>query len=190
MLHNKPFGRLKRWLADNYGSKRGFVRTWWHRSRFMLGGYRKYRQVDWNSVERVVFVCKGNICRSAYAEAIACSLGLDAVSCGLRTIVAAPANEGAVRAARARGVDLKEHKTTPIMYMALKKTDLLVAMEPWHIELMQKHLVREHYYTLLGLWHWPVRPHIQDPYGSSPEYFERCFKYIEKSVNVISKKIK
>jgi protein-tyrosine phosphatase len=137
-----------------------------------------------------VFVCKGNICRSAYAEVVARSLGLDAVSCGLRTIVAVPANEDAVRAARVRGVDLEDHKTTPIMYMVLRKTDLLVAMEPWQVEFMERHLVRGYCYTLLGLWFKPVNPHIQDPYGASSDYFDHCFKYIEDAVHVISEKIK
>lgn len=181
---------MNRWLADNYGSRRGYVRTWWHRFRYLTGGYRKHRRVDWDSVERLVFVCKGNICRSAYAEAVARSLGLDTASCGLQTIVAAPANEVAVRIARRRGIDLESHRTTPIMYMTLRKSDLLVAMEPWQIGYMKKYLMRQHCYTLLGLWHKPVRPHLQDPYGSSSEYFDCCFNYIEKSVHAISKKIK
>ena len=184
------FARLNGWLRDNYGSRRGFVLTWWHRLRYLLGGYRSCRKVDWDSVERLVFVCKGNICRSAYAESVARSLGLEVASCGLQTIVAAPANEDAVKAARKRGVDLESHRTTPIMYLVLKKTDLLVAMEPWQVEYMKTYLMRDHHYTLLGLWYKPVLPHIQDPYGASPEYFERCFKYIEESVHVISKKIK
>ena len=76
MSHKGMFERLNGWLRDNYGSRRGFVRTWWHRLRYLLGGYRAYRQVDWNSVERLVFVCKGNICRSAYAGALVTSRGL------------------------------------------------------------------------------------------------------------------
>jgi len=189
MAHYGTIGRINRWIDDNYGSRRGFVRTIWYRLRYQLGGYQAYQQVDWDSVERLVFVCKGNICRSAYAEAVSRSLGLNAVSCGLQTIVAAPANEDAVKVARARGVDLEEHKTTPIMYLVLKKTDLLVAMEPWQIEFMKRHLAREHGYTLLGLWLKPTRPHIQDPYGFSFEYFERCFRDIEKSVHAISEKV-
>ena len=190
MPHSGIFGRMNCRIVDNYGSRRGLVRTWWCRLLYLLGGFREHQQVDWDSIERLVFVCQGNICRSAYAEAIARSLGLDAVSCGLKTIVDAPANEDAVRAARARGVDLKEHKTTPIMYMVLKKTDLLIAMEPWQAEFLKRHLMRGYGSTLLGLWFDPVRPHIQDPYGSSYGYFNYCFEYIERSVNAISEKVK
>lgn len=190
MTKNGVFKHLNRWLADNYGSRRGFIITWRWRLCYQLGGGKEYRKIDWGSVERLVFVCKGNICRSAYAEAIARSLGVDAVSCGLSTIIDAPANTDAVKAAKARGVDLQDHKTTPIMYMILKKTDLLIAMEPWQAEVMTRHLKGEYGYTLLGLWFKPVRPHLHDPYGASPVYFDRCFQYIENSVHAISEKIK
>ena len=178
------------WIVRHYGSRRGFVYTVWHRLRYYLGAYRQYKDVDWQSVERLVFICKGNICRSAYAEAVARSLGLNAISCGIDTIENAPANMGAMQEAKNHGFDLDEHKTTPIMYLAFKKSDLLIVMEPWQCEFLARHLQREHHCTLLGLWGPPVLPHIQDPYGSSSDYFEKCFTYIDNSVNALRKKIK
>ncbi|MDT8281491.1 MAG: phosphotyrosine protein phosphatase [Gammaproteobacteria bacterium] len=179
-----------RWIARHFGSRRGFVRTYWYRLLYYLGTYRKYKDIDWQSVERLVFVCKGNICRSAYAEVVARSLGIDAISCGLDTIENAQANESAIRAAKIRGFNLDEHRTRPVMYLVFKKTDLLIAMESWQCEFLTLHLRRKHQCTLLGLWGAAISPHIQDPYGSSSEYFEKCFSYIEKSVNEIAKKIK
>ena len=176
-------------LAESYGSRTGFVRTYWHRIQYLLGRYRDYSNIDWSSVERLVFVCKGNICRSAFAEAVARSLDMPAVSCGLQTIISAPANEDAVKTAREMGYALEEHRTTPIMYMVIQKTDLVIAMEPWQAEYIGRQLVRPHSYTLLGLWSSPVSPHIQDPYGSSSAYFKRCFSYIENSVHGIVKQI-
>jgi len=178
-----------RWLANHYGSRRGFVFTFWYRFLYLLGNYHAYRQVEWRSIERLVFICKGNICRSAYAEAVARSLGINAISCGLDTIEDAPANEAAISAGKQLGVNLESHSTSPIMYQVLKKTDLLIAMEPWQVEFLEKNLSRKHSCTLLGLWSQPVLPHIQDPYGSSPEYFEKCFIYIQNSVNELARKI-
>lgn len=183
-------GKGDRWLARHYGSRRGFIRTYWHRLRYYLGLYRQYRDVDWQSIERLVFVCKGNICRSAYAEAVAKSLGVDAISCGLDTIEGTSANRGAMLMAKRLGFDLENHKTMPVMYLIIKKTDLIVTMEPWQCEFLDQHLIRGHYSTLLGLWGPTIQPHIQDPYGSSTDYFEKCFTYIEKSVNELAKKIK
>ena len=76
---------IDRWIARRYGSRRGFALTLWHQAKNLLGMYRSYRQVHWESVGRLVFVCKGNICRSAYTEAVAKSLGVAAISCGLDT---------------------------------------------------------------------------------------------------------
>ena len=179
----------KRWITNHYGSRRGLVITLWYKFRHKLGGYREYSQIDWQSIDRLVFVCKGNICRSAYAEAVARSLGIDAISCGLDTIEDATANANAINAAKQLGFDLDSHRTSPIMYLVLKKTDLLVAMEPWQVEFLKNKLTRKHTCTLLGLWAKPVSPHIQDPYNLSSEYFEKCFLYILDSVNELAKKI-
>ena len=181
---------IKSKYNGQYGSYRGSLRTYWHRVLYMFGAYNKFRNVNWDEIDRLVFVCKGNICRSAYAEAVARSLGINAISCGINTIIDAPANVDAVEIAGKRGVDLKQHKTTPIMYVVLRKTDLLVAMEPWQADYLIRNIKRSHYITLLGLWLHPLRPHIQDPYGFSAVYFNNCFEYIEKSVHEITKKIK
>lgn len=187
-------GRLKKYIKSSYngqyGSHRGSLRTYWHRFLYMLGAYDKYSNVNWDEIDRLVFVCKGNICRSAYAEAIARSLGINAISCGISTIIDAPANADAVEIAGKRGVDLTQHKTTPIMYVILRKTDLVVAMEPWQADTLDRNIKRRHFITLLGLWLRPQRPHIQDPYGHSKIYFDNCFEYIENSVYEITKKIK
>lgn len=179
-----------RWVADNYGSRRGMVRTFWYRLLYRLGRYRGDRQVDWTSVERLVFVCKGNICRSAYAEAVARKLGFEAISCGLDTIEDAPANADAISSAKRLGYNLERHITQPVMYLIVRKTDLLITMEPWQSEFLNKHLTRGHYCTLLGLWGKPVLPHIQDPYGATTTYFDNCFSYIEESVHALTEKIR
>jgi len=177
-------------FIGRYGSRRGFIRACWHKILCLLGVYDNYRRIDWDKIDRLVFICKGNICRSAYAEAVARSLGINAISCGISAIVDAPANVDAVQIASQRGVDLKQHKTTPILNAVFRKTDLLVAMEPWQAESLNRILKASHYITLQGLWLPPLRPHLQDPYGHSAAYFDNCFEYIEKSVYEIAKKIK
>lgn len=180
---------MNQWLAERYGSRSGFVLTWWHSLRYILGSYRDYRQVDWASVERLVFVCKGNICRSAYAEAVARSLGVESISCGIDTIQGAAADGQAIRTAALKGIDLRTHKTTPLQSLNLKKSDLLIAMEPWQVEHLERQLGKGYKCTLLGLWGEGVRPHIHDPFGVSAAYFTNCFNYIENSVHEIAKKV-
>ena len=176
-------------LLSVYGSRRGFVRSYWHRLLYLTRFYQEYRQIDWKSVERLVFVCKGNICRSAFAEVVARSKGIDSISCGIDTVKAAPANEDAIRVAGNMGFSLEEHRTTPITSLTLKEHDLLVAMEPWQASYLKTHFQGTKHCTLLGLWKRPVRPYIHDPYASTNKYFENCFDYIEKSVHEITSKI-
>jgi protein-tyrosine-phosphatase len=114
---------------------------------------------------------------------------MEAVSCGLETVMSAPANEDAIFTARGMGYALDDHRTMPIMYLVIRKTDLVIAMEPWQVESIRRQLVRPHFYTLLGLWSRPIYPHIQDPYGSPPAYFRRSFSYIENSVHGIVEQI-
>lgn len=180
---------MKNWIAGHYGSRRGCILTWRHQLRYIMGDYRVYRQIDWESVERMVFVCKGNICRSAYAEAVARTSGIESVSCGIDTVDGAAADQQAMRTAALKGIDLGEHRTTPLQSLKLEPGDLLIAMEPWQTDYLEKKLGKAYERTLLGLWGNTVRPHIQDPFGTSPVYFKNCFDYIEKAVHEIVKKV-
>ena len=176
-------------ISRNYGSRRGFAHATWHRLLHMTGRYRRYRRIDWGSVGRLVFVCKGNICRSVYAEAVARAAGLSAVSCGLDTVTGAPANVQAINVAAQRGIRLQNHRTTPIDSISLRVDDLLVAMEPGQAMQLRERSGTCHAITLAGLWCKPVNPYLTDPYGKSDAYFNRCFEQIEQSVNEIATQI-
>lgn len=178
-----------RWSARNFGSRRGFITTLYHQLLYYSGRYRAYKKIDWKRVDRLVFVCKGNICRSAFAEQIARTLGADSISFGLDTVEDAPANQVAIRTAEAQGIDLKQHRTTPVTSVKLKDTDLLIAMEPWQTKVLESAYKHQHQYSLLGLWSTPILPYIHDPYGMPPAYFDRCFSCIRNDVQVLVKKV-
>lgn len=190
MPQNTIKKHLNNWLADSYGSSRGFVFTCGYRIVSVMGGYRAYKKIDWGNVGRLVFVCKGNICRSAFAESVANSLGIEAISCGIATSNGAPADDGAIRAAAMIGIDLREHKTRTLESLTFKENDLIIAMEPMQAGIVEGELENVTEYTLLGLWGNPRYPFIQDPYGATSAYYEKCFDYIEKSVNEIANKIR
>lgn len=180
---------MNRQLSRRYGSRRGFALSYWYWMQYLLGCYRDYQQIDWKSVERLVFICKGNICRSAYAESIARVLGVDTISGGIDTTEGVPANKEAVRAAAIRGVDLGGHRTRQVQCLSLKQGDLLIAMEPWQAKYLENCYGKQYACTMLGLWERPQRPYIHDPFGTSEEYFDICFGFIERSVKEIAKKI-
>jgi protein-tyrosine phosphatase len=177
-------------MADRYGSRRGFVLTEWYRLRALLGEYRKYRRIDWASVQRLVFVCKGNICRSAFAEAVARREGVDAISCGIDAGQGFPADRDAIAAASLKGIDLREHRTRHVRTVTLRRGDLLVAMEPWQVAILGQQFGKEFQITLAGIWGSGAGPYIRDPYGTSTGYFNHCFNTMEKSVHAIAGKIR
>ncbi len=178
------------WIKNEYGSKRGAVRRYQHNLLSLLGKYHAYHQIDWTSIDRLVFICKGNICRSAYAEAFAKSIGIEAISCGIDTTAGNSANSVAIEIAAQRGLDLDQHRTTPISELKFEETDLLLAMEPWQAESLANHFNGSHNCSLLGLWGKPNRSYIHDPYGSSSTYFNNCFNYIESAIHEVASKIK
>lgn len=178
------------WIADHFGSRKGLLLTVWYRLRYQLGGYRCYRNIDWGAVQRLVFVCKGNICRSAFAEQVARRQGFDAISCGLDTRDGLPANSDAIRAAELRGFDLSKHRTRPIVSLELMHGDLLLAMEPWQADCLQQRYGNDCQYTLTGIWGGGQGPFIKDPFGGTPEYFSHCFGLMEKSVHGIVSQVR
>ena len=97
------------YLISRFGGKRGLVthmRAW---AMFNTGWWQRCRNVEWQEVSRLVFVCKGNICRSPYGAVRARDAGLTATSFGIEAQASAPANLAAIRAARMRGVALETH---------------------------------------------------------------------------------
>lgn len=188
-MRNKISKIINNLFSSEYKSFRGFLRIYLYRLFFYIGVYKAYRKIQWEKVERLVFVCNGNICRSAFAEVVARSMNLEAVSCGINTHDGKPANELAIQIASENGFDLSKHKTRTLNSLVLRSTDLLIVMETWHIKHLQDALNGSYRYTLLGLWCSPVTPYIQDPFGGSAAYFKICFECIERSVYEIAKRL-
>lgn len=184
---NNPIVKITE-TKRKYGSRKGLLYTWIHKILYSLLFYRQYEKINWSSVKRLVFVCKGNICRSAYADTITLSMGLDSVSCGLDTTEGEPAYEKAISTAAIFDCDLTKHRTTCVQSMHFEKSDLLIAMEPEQIKELIKLSNGICQYTLLGLWGGVKLPHLHDPYGSPDEYFETCFKRINEAVDAIIEK--
>lgn len=180
---------ITRWISVRYGSRRGLIRTFKHRVLGLVGAYRKYKCIDWSQVNRLVFVCKGNICRSAFAEAVAKTLNIETISCGIDTNDDKPANDKAISMAANKGFDLSGHKTRKISSIELMESDLLITMEPYQVEYIEKKMGDKYAFTMMGLWGMPALPYIHDPYGASNEYYKKCFDYIETSVRIINKNI-
>ena len=168
-----------------YGGKRGFLEHARARVLYALGTYGQDQEIDWAAVARLVFVCKGNICRSPYASAKARSLGAPAVSLGLEAADGSPADPAALRNALQRGVDLSAHRSLRAESTSFAAGDLVMVFEPVHLAEIRRRSTRATPASLLGVWTPPKRPHIQDPYGRGDKYFQQCFSVIDANVAAI-----
>lgn len=176
-----------------YGSKHGVLGYYKARAAMALGIYRRYRNIDFSAVRRLVFVCKGNICRSAfahsyYANGYARELGVTCISAGIDTRVGDGANERVSALALTRSLDMSAHRTSRLDQQQFGAGDLLIGMEPWHLAPMLA-AANGAQVTLLGLWHQPYRPYLHDPFNTCPEYLETCIDYIEQCVQQIVRRL-
>lgn len=138
---------------------------------------------DHDAVTRLVFVCHGNICRSAFADVVARRLGLRTASFGLSTSSGKPAHGPAIDAARLLGHDLATHRTTRAEDYAPEPGDLLLAMEVRQlVRLSHDPRLAGMPRMLLGSWAHPPYPHLHDPYRLSPAYMATCLRRIESAV--------
>lgn len=173
---------LSKKIQDTYGSKKGFLYYLIHTLKYKLNiDYTQYEDIPKN-VTRYVFVCKGNICRSALAETIAKNSKVSTSSFGIDTTSGCPADKRAIQIAKKIGLDLSSHKTTAIEDFTPKPGDLYICMEPDHINGLKKALPSVKDIILLGLIGHSKNPYIHDPYSSNSTYFENCAKTISKRV--------
>jgi protein-tyrosine phosphatase len=182
---------VRRGLADRwtrqYGGRRLLVHAMLARLQIELPRWRRLRTIDWRRVETVVFVCKGNICRSAYAAAKATALGLPSLSAGLEAVSGAPADAAAQRHAASRAVALAGHRTRRLEELTLDAAALVVCMEPRQATAIEKlRAGRAFQLTLLGLWSRPRRPFIFDPYGLGEIEWQVCLHIIDNAIDQIA----
>lgn len=139
-------------------------------------------------VRRLVFVCHGNICRSAFADVVARQAGLSVASFGLSTSADKPAHPPAVAAAARLGHDMTAHRTTRVEEYAPLSGDLLLAMEVRHLQKMANNArIADVPRSLLGLWASPKMPHLHDPYELDPAYMDTCLRRIEAAIAALAK---
>lgn len=180
-----------RGVERRYGSWRGAARAGLAWLAWRGGWLREFRLREPQRVRRVVFVCLGNICRSAYAHRVAARLGMNAVSIGLSTTTGAASPDAACRAAQLCGEDLGAHRATDISDFTPQPGDLLIAMEIRHAHALRRHLAGrgDIQIALLGLWCAPPSPHLHDPYSLSDAYFLHCFTRIRQAVHNLSRSL-
>ncbi len=169
-------------IVERFGTFRGLVRLVLSYPQLLLG-LSVSRMPDPATVKRLVFVCQGNICRSAFADVLARKAGLNTASFGLSTTSGRAAHPPAVVAAAALGHDLTDHVALDLGDYQPREGDLLLAMEVRQLhKLAADPRVADLPRALLGRWTRPMLPHLHDPYGLDDRYMARCLKRIERTI--------
>jgi protein-tyrosine phosphatase len=145
------------------------------------------------SVQSVLFVCKGNICRSPLAEVYFRSLvekegrQVTVRSAGLETTPGKPAHAKAKAVALEYRLSLDEHATTQVHEELLDQSDLIIVME-----IVQKDRVQRLYprskgkVVLLGRFDSAGSLEIADPYSGTSEDFQSCFQQMSRCCDVLA----
>lgn len=169
-------------ITSNFGTARGLIRLGLSYAEVALGAAGISRP-DPAAVRRLVFVCHGNICRSAFADAVARQRGLRVASFGLSTDAGKTAYPSTITIAKQQGVDLTTHRTTRATDFLCDDGDYFLAMETRQL----RALAADPRFApvpcgLLGLYGSPPVPHLHDPYDLDPDYMPVCLARIERAV--------
>ena len=189
-LKARRMNRLIQLIQDNHGTHRGWVRLLLAQASFVLGHLNPWTQIRVPVVKRLVFVCLGNINRSAFADVLAQGLGARTASFGLATTTHSPAYEMAISTAPLFGVSLDAHRTTDEADFEYQDGDLLAVMEMRHVRRLLAKGYPAEAIVLLGHWSAPRRLHIHDPHTLSARYFVTCFAILESAVRSLVQELR
>lgn len=168
--------------------------VWWH-----INGTNFRNPPFLPTTSSIIFVCKGNICRSTFAHYLITqninkkgrykNLKVDSAGLRARTGTASPST--AIQVAQEFSVDMEMHRSKLLTQSMADTADMLIAMEPNQVRRLQ-HLYphrRQHIYLMAefdqkwrnNYYGWS-KYHIQDPYGKDHDQFRTCFQRLKRSV--------
>ena len=135
--------------------------------------------------QNIIFVCTGNICRSAYAQKkfshLCANPLLTITSAGLDTEDGKQADSQAIEIAAKRKINLSAHRTQVATDKRLSEADLILVMDSSHYKKLKPQ--QKSKTKFLGCYTNNDRISIRDPFGKSDEVFEKCFDFIDKALS-------
>ena len=163
-------------------------RKWqeWNLRRKMRRAHRKVVANVSPQLRSVLFVCYGNICRSAFAEVYARSTlaGIAVESAGFHSVERRPSPQHLVHAAGRLGVDMRDWRSTRITNSMIERADLILVMdEQNYATLLDLFPSSADRVGVLGLFAVPPFLSIEDPYLSTDDETEKVLQLVRRSVD-------
>jgi len=151
----------------------------------------------------LLFICKGNICRSPFAEAYAQKKAsgsgfhdLVVTSGGLKVSDPEAPPQEALEAAMMLGLSMECSRSQPVTQEMIYSHSLVIAMEWSHVKLLgqQFNLGCSVVNVLAGYDHKQKlsgfdRFNIRDPYGKTVEDFVYCYERISRCIDNLFKQL-
>jgi protein-tyrosine phosphatase len=147
------------------------------------------------SIQRVLFVCAGNICRSPMAEGLMRRLvetrpalaELEVGSAGVAALTGRPPSAGAVAAMREEfGLDISGHRARQLTRGLA--ADLVLTMDS-HVTDRARALGLDGRVELLGDFAGSPGEEVEDPYLGSPDEYRRCARQIARLVEAVADRL-
>lgn len=167
-------------------------RTWLRLAALRLLGLRPLRAEGPRGDGPVLFICHGNIMRSAMAAALFLRYSADngvargAVSAGLHAVPGKRADPRARAAAADFEVSLEEHRAQPVTAGLLQEAGLIVVMDRLNeAELLARFPDAADRTVSLAAYLPPSRPPIReitDPYMAEETEVRACFDLVDRAV--------
>ena len=149
----------------------------------------------------LLFVCTGNTCRSAMAEAAAKKLTAEypgyedytVMSAGVMCAGPSPASPQAVVVAAEHQCDLSQFTAKQITESMVEKADYVFTMTRSHKQMLDYALPQYSGKVFLLTAYAdanPDAPDIPDPFGGSGEEYRQCFSVLIEKIAAVLEKIK
>ena len=147
---------------------------------------------------KIMFICTGNICRSAMAHALLAkkakeqNKNIEVCSCGVYAEDGdIPTYEG-TEVMKKYGIDLSKHRATNIRNSNIKDMDvILCATESHKNSVMGMYPeLKDKVYTMKEYAGYPKNDwNISDPWGYGIDVYKNCALEIEDCINIIISKL-
>jgi protein-tyrosine phosphatase len=160
--------------------------------------FKDNQRASLNRLKVIHFVCKGNICRSAFSEYYATNLfktkgiSIDVISSGLSADQAEKSPEEAIIAAKIFDVDLSEHKPKVISKEIIDRSSIIIGMHYQNVkDFNYRYPKDKEKIFLLKHLTWPkyLLLNINDPFGLPIDEYIKCFSDIKKCIDMLADKI-